>query len=204
MWDLFVSLAHEWLGLESAIIFGQRERDAARRQTEQTLWIFIFFRWKAVVFMCSCKTEKILGSGAGIIYYLQKMYTVRAYNRNLFQQNHFFQQTCRLACGTCCAEEIEAWLWFHIWHSWVNRELWPLFIVFRAGGSRGDAALQNGSWFCRGWEATGGVSSAVPHFNSSALRGSFGCGSSKVKCQEEVENFVLLNHIKSINLLKPT
>lgn len=59
---------HEWFGLESVIIFGQRERDAARRQTEQTLWIFIFFRWKAVVFMCSCKTEKILVSAAGIIY----------------------------------------------------------------------------------------------------------------------------------------
>lgn len=51
---------------------------------------FIFFRCKAVVFMWSCKTEKILGSGAGIIYELSKMYTERAYNRNLFQQNHFF------------------------------------------------------------------------------------------------------------------
>lgn len=27
-----------------------------------------FLRWKAVVFMCSCKTEKILVSAAGIIY----------------------------------------------------------------------------------------------------------------------------------------
>lgn len=49
-------------------IWAEGERDAARRQTEQTLWIFIFFRWKAVVFTCSYKTEKILGSGAGIIH----------------------------------------------------------------------------------------------------------------------------------------
>jgi len=104
------------------------------------------------------------------------MYTVRAYNRNLFQQNHFFQQTCRLACGACWAEEIEAWLWFHIWHSWVNRELWSLFIVFRAGGRRADAAMQNGSWLCRRWEAKGEASSPVPHFNSSAFCGSSGCG----------------------------
>lgn len=116
-------------------------------------------------------------------------------------RNLFFQQTCRLACGACCAEEIEAWLWFRIWHSLLNRELWSLFIPCQAGGTKGDAAMQHGSWFCRRWEDRGEASSSVPYFNSFALLGSFGCGSIEVKRQNKVENFVLLHHIKSINLL---
>lgn len=69
-------------------------------------------------------------------------------------------------------------------------------------GKTEDSAMQNGSCFFREWEARGAASSTVLHFNSSALRESFRCGSMAVKCQKKVEKFVLLSHIKSINLLK--
>lgn len=201
---VWLSPHHEWFGLESVIIFGQRERDAARRQTEQTLWIFIFFLDGRQLYLCAVVKQKRYW------FLLQELYTnskkctqweliIETYSSRIF---FFFSNKHRLACGACCAEEIEAWLWFHIWHSWVNRELWSLFIVFWAGGKTGDCAMQNGSCFCREWEARGAASSAVLHFNSSALHESFRCGSMAVKCQKKVENFVLLSHIKSINLLK--
>lgn len=43
--------------------------------------------------------------------------------------------------------------------------------------------------FAVGWEAGGEESSTFPHFNSSALCGSFGCGSIEVKHQEKVDDF---------------